>query len=180
VIADRDWVGVAPEVSKNGPGSAERRLGIDDPVLVKQRVDKCLQSLRLGQRGGLATEDELVVGICLAQSFHEPSAKDPTAHLHREEESVLGMDPAPMIGRQSSSRNHAVHVGMQHQILSPRMKAAEKPDLGTQMLPIGSELEQGFRAGAEQEVVEQRGVSSAKRIQLVGQGKDHMEVRHAA
>jgi len=83
VIADRDSVGVASEVAENRKRSAKRRFGVDDPVLAKQRVDKRLKSPRIGQRGGLATEHELVAAICPAQSSHEALAKDPTEHLHR-------------------------------------------------------------------------------------------------
>jgi len=73
-------------------------------------------------------------------------------------------------GDSHGSRSVEEHAGVQD---------AEKADLGSQMLRIGSYCEHGFRAGAEQQVIEHRGVSLAKRIQLVWQGKDHMEVGDA-
>ena len=65
------------------------------------------------------------------------------------------------------------------QILSPSVKDAEETDLRSQMLGIGSEFEQGFRTGAEQQVVEHLGVLLAKGVQFLGQGKDHMKVGDA-
>jgi len=84
-----------------------------------------------------------------------------------------------MIGRQAASRNHAVHVGMQRQILSPGVEDAEKTDLGSQVLCIGSEFEHCFPAGTEQQVVEHLGVPLAKCVEFVRQRKDHMKVGDA-
>src|SRR6266567_2297658 len=84
-----------------------------------------------------------------------------------------------MIGRQSAGWNQAMHVGMRRQILSPGVKDAEKTDLGSQMLRIGSQIEHSFRAGAEQQVVDHLGVSRAEWIEFLREGKDHMEIGDA-
>jgi hypothetical protein len=40
VIADRDTMGVAPEIPEDGRGTAEGRLGIDHPVGLEERIDE--------------------------------------------------------------------------------------------------------------------------------------------
>ena len=49
VVRDGDLASVTAEVTKHLSGSAERRLGIDDPVLAKQSAQKCGEALGLGQ-----------------------------------------------------------------------------------------------------------------------------------
>jgi len=111
VIAERDPVGVAAEVTQD-TGAAHGRFGVDHPILGEERVDEGLKSPHLGQRGGLAAEDQLVAAIGSAQSSYQPLAEDPSQDLHRRKETVLRTDPALMIRGQSARRNQAVHMGM--------------------------------------------------------------------
>ena len=97
MIADGDSVSVASEIAKNRARSAQRRFGVDDPVLAKQGVEEGLKPARIGQRGRLPPEDEKPAAMGPAQSPDEALAKDPAEHLHREEETVPGTDPALMI-----------------------------------------------------------------------------------
>lgn len=48
VIADRDPVNVAPKVSSDHTRTAHRRLGVDHPILGKERVDEGLKTPRIG------------------------------------------------------------------------------------------------------------------------------------
>lgn len=72
-----------------------------------------------------------------------------------------------------------MQVRMQRQILAPGMKNAEEADLCAEMFRIGGDLQHRFRAGPEQQVVNQFGVPVTQRIQFMRQREDHMEVRHA-
>jgi hypothetical protein len=82
---------------------AHRRFGVDNPILGKERVDEGLKVPRIGERGGLAPEDKLVVAIGSAQSSYKPLAEDPSEDLHRQKEGVLGADAALLIRRQSAA-----------------------------------------------------------------------------
>ena len=138
-----------------------------------------MKTPRIGQRGGLTPKDKLVAAVGSAQSSYKPLAEHPSEDFHRQKKGVLGTDPALMIGRQSACWNQAMHVGMQRQILSPGAEDAEKTDLGSQMLRIGSQIEPSFRAGAEQQVVDHLGVPLAEWIEFLGEGKDHREIGDA-
>ena len=54
-------MGVAGQVVKDVFGSAKGRLGIDDPVLLKERAQKGREGLFVVERKALAVERELVV-----------------------------------------------------------------------------------------------------------------------
>ena len=47
-------------------------------------------------------------------------------------------------------RNDAVNVGMEQQVLSPRMQDAEETDLGSKMFWIRGDFQEGFGYSAEQ------------------------------
>ena len=59
------------------------------------------------------------------------------------------------------------------------MQNAEKADLGSEVLGVGRNFEHGLSAGAEKQIVEQLWIALTERVQLVGQGKDDVEVRNA-
>jgi hypothetical protein len=54
---------------------------------------------------------------------------------------------------------------------------AQEADIGAEMLWIGSDLQQRFRASAEQQVVQHLFVLQPQVGQLLWQREDHMEVR---
>ena len=68
---------------------------------------------------------------------------------------------------------------MQSQVLSPGVQNAEEADLGSEVLGVGRNFEHGLGAGAEEQIVEQPWIALTERVQLVGQGKDDVEVGHA-
>ena len=67
-------------------------------------------------------------------------------------------------------------VGMQKQVLSPGVQDADHADLCAQVFAIDSDLQQGLRAGGEQQVVEQTRVLQRQHIEFVGHSEHDMEV----
>ena len=78
VVGDGDTVGVAPEVADHVLGTAEGGLGIDDPVLVKQRSEKRREALGLFQVLNRSGANQLPVG-CRQNSTSRESAFPPRA-----------------------------------------------------------------------------------------------------
>ena len=107
------------------------------------------------------------------------AAKDAAEDLDREEEGILGMNPAGVAWVETAGGNDAVEMRMQSQVLSPGVQNAEEADLGSEVLGVGRNFEHGLRAGAEEQIVEQAWMALTERVQLVGQGKDDVEVGHA-
>ena len=67
-------------------------------------------------------------------------------------------------------------VGMQEQVLSPGVQDADHANLCAQVFAIDSDLQQGLRAGGEQQVLEQTRVLQRQHIEFVGHGEHDMEV----
>ena len=65
---------------------------------------------------------------------------------------------------------------MQKQVLSPSVQDADHADLCAQVFAIDSDLQQGLRAGGEQQVVEQTRVLQGQHIQFVRHSEHDMEV----
>ena len=64
------------------------------------------------------------------------------------------MDPARLIRRDAASRYDAMHVRVMQQVLPPGVQNAEKTDVGSQILGISRDFQQGICAGLEQQTVD--------------------------
>ena len=107
------------------------------------------------------------------------AAKDAAEDLDGEEEGILRMNPARVAWIETAGGNDAVEMRMQTQVLSPGVQNAEEADLGSEVLGVGRNFEHGLSAGAEEQIVEQPWIALTERVQLVGQGKDDVEVGDA-
>ena len=60
-VGDGDAVGVSGEVLEHLLGTAERRLGVDDPLLVPQRLEPALPGFGMGEVEEFPVEFELLL-----------------------------------------------------------------------------------------------------------------------
>ena len=81
-----------------------------------------------------------------------------------------------MIQREPARRNDTVNVGMQKQVLSPRVKDRDDTDVGSEVVGIGCDFQQGLCAGSEQQIVKQTRVFQGQHIEFVRQGEHDMEI----
>jgi len=86
------------------------------------------------------------------------------------------MDPALVIGREASGRDHAMDMGMMLQLLIPTMEHAEEADFGAQMSGIAGDFEQRFGTGLEQQTVDDLLVLQGQRGEPPRKGEDDMDV----
>jgi hypothetical protein len=107
------------------------------------------------------------------------AAEDAAEGLDGEEEGILGKNPAGVAWVETAGGNDAVEMRMQSQVLSPGVENAEEADLGSEVLGVGGNLKHGLSGGAEEQIIEQPWIALTERVQLVGQGKDDVEVRYA-
>lgn len=59
-----------------------------------------------------------------------------------------------VVRRQPSAGNDTVDMGMEQEILSPRVENAKEADIGAQVFRIASNFQKRLRHSPEQEVVE--------------------------
>ncbi len=114
----------------------------------------------------------------LFQINDELPAEELRHDLDRKEEAFFARLPITSAFGQSSSGNDVMDMGMVHEILSPRVQDADKPDLGSQALWVLRKFCQGFRNGLEQDGVEDFLIPEDKRIEQIGDGEDDVEVRY--
>ena len=89
----------------------------------------------------------------LLQTGGKLTAEDAAEHLHRQEESVAWVNPVLVIERKTASRDHAVNMRMNLEILSPGVQDTEESDLSAEMLGVGGDLQKRCRAGVKQEII---------------------------
>ena len=81
------------------------------------------------------------------ESIQKLSTKNQAEYFDGEKELVPAGNPSLMIGGKPSSRDHAMHMGMMQESLSPSVQNSEKSDLGAEVLGIGGDLEEGLGHG---------------------------------
>src|ERR1700720_735283 len=124
----------------------------------------------------VSMKGELAVMKGMLERFLELAAKDAAEHLDGKKEVVAWFDPAGVIGRQATSRDHAMYMRVKFEFLTPRMQHAEEADLRTEMLGIARDFQKGFRTGAKQEIVDDLLVLQDQRGQMTRKREDNMDV----
>ena len=74
-----------------------------------------------------------------------------------------------LVRRDPSSRYDAMYVGVMQEVLPPGVQNAEESDGGAEMFGIGGDLQQGVRAGLQQQAVDLFLVLQGERGQFMGQ-----------
>ena len=177
MVRDGDTVGVGTEIAQGMLGTSEGSFAVDDPVMAKQLPEPGGEELGLGEELEVAMEAEFALGESAPQRGHELAAKHPAQHFVGKKEGAAGLDPARVIGGQTTGREYAMDMGMKLELLIPGVQYAEETDLGAKMLGIEGHLEQSFGAGVEQEIVDHFLVLQSEWRQFTRQSENDMHVR---
>lgn len=97
VVGDGDAMRIASQVVENVFRSSEWPLGVNHPVLTKQRAEKSVEGLFLGQAFDTTGEGQFSLAKSPLQSGDELAAKDTAEHLYRQEERVARVNPALVV-----------------------------------------------------------------------------------
>jgi hypothetical protein len=159
MVGDGDAMGVAGEIVENMVGTAEGRLGIDDPVLLAELPEEVAEGLTQGELLNRSMKLQPVVLEQLTELVTELVAEDFAERLDGQEESGRGIDPSGAVEAQTTSGNDVMDVGMMLEVLSPAMEHAEEPCLRAEILGIAGSFEQRRGTGAEEQIVKQPLVS---------------------
>jgi hypothetical protein len=90
-------MGIAGQVLEDVFRSAEWWLGVDHPILPEQLSQKAVKDLGFSQMPEMAMEAEFLLAEQALQPGNELAAKDTAEYSYREEEVVLGMNPARVV-----------------------------------------------------------------------------------
>jgi hypothetical protein len=177
-VGDSDAMGIAGEMIEHLLGSAERSLGIDDPGSGAQLPQAGSEQSSRGQACQSAEKPELVCIERRLEAGQEKPAIEPRQHLHRQKEPRPAADPAGPIDRGPATWHDAVHMGMMMQVLSPAVQDGDQPDLGAEVLGIGSDDAQRLGRCGEQDGVDNGLVLEGNLGNRRRHGENDREVRH--
>lgn len=121
---------------------------------------------------------EATVPERVSESGHELAAEQPAEHADRQEEAGPARPPRASVFAQTTSRDHAVDVGMMDERLAPGMEDGEEPELSTEMFRVQGDLLKRTGRGTEQEIVDDRWVLKCERRQQVRDREDHVCIGH--
>ena len=107
MVGDGDAMGVAGQIVENMVGTAEGRLGIDDPVLLAELPEEVAEGLRQGELLKRSMKLQPVVLEQLTELVRELLAEDFAECLDGQEESGRGIDPSGTVEAQTTSGNDA-------------------------------------------------------------------------
>src|SRR5690554_4477286 len=162
MVAYRDLMGIAAQIFHYLWRPKEWTFAIDHPIVPEQAFIK---------RGRLA------VSLILAQPGHEARPKDLAHCLYGEQvlSLAIGGSPFAALG-DPASRDNAVQVWVQREVLAPGVQDGDHSHLGAQKFGIGAKVADSAPGRFEQKAVHHLWLVQAQPVQLTGQGKDHMEV----
>ena len=140
------------------------------------RIITGCQLARVRQGGELPVEGELPVIEGAAEQRQELAPEHAAEHAHREEEPGLASEPLRADKRQPAAWHDTVDVRMVLEVLSPGVQDGQQPDLGPEVLRIGSDLLQGLGGGAEQEAIDLPRVPQGDRTEHRRESKDHVKI----
>jgi len=85
LIGNGDAVRIATEILEDMLGPAEGAFGVDDPLLLVERVDESVEGGAVGERGGAGWEAQLAPCVAGAQRPQEFGPEQRREHPHRKE-----------------------------------------------------------------------------------------------
>ena len=153
MIRNGDSVCVAAQVAQYVLWTAEGTLRVDHPVVAEQLTEPGGEGLGLGEKSQISMKSELAIGKRAFESGHELATENPAEHFDWQKERVTGFDPTGVIGRQTTSRDYRMHVRVVFQFLIPGVQHAEEADFRAEVFGVARDLQEGFRAGLEQQTV---------------------------
>src|SRR6266478_7838221 len=176
MVGDGHAMGVTAQITEHMLWASERTFRVDHPVLSEQWSQPRGKGFRLSEELQVSMKVELAVMKGTLDRFVEFAAKDSAEHLDGEKEIVAWFDPVRVIGRQPTSRYHAMYMRVKFEFLSPAAQHAEEADFCTEMLGIARDFQKCFRAGAKQEIVDDLLVLQDQGGQTTRKREDHMDV----
>jgi hypothetical protein len=176
LVGDGDAVGVAADVVEHLSRAGERPFRVDDPLGLARGVEMIGEAPGIGERLEGAGEPELASVECRLHGGQAEATEEPRQHADRQKEARAAGDPAAPIGRQATTGDDAMEMGMVDQRLPPGVEDGEEADLGAQMLRVGGNRAQGLGGRPEEDPVDHRLILHGDLGDRLGHGEDDVEI----
>lgn len=174
-VGDRDLVGILPQIRNGVAKAIEGLLDVGAPVLLVKPVLKGLPSGGCPQdiQGGGEKE------AALAEKGVQAGKEFPLELIPEDmygDEKVFPTDPELPAGSQPAARDNAVDMDMVAQSLVPGVQDLDDAGGGAEGPGVLGELQESLGATLVEKAVQKGLVGVKEWVQLMGQGKDHMEI----
>ena len=176
VIRDGDAMGVAAQIVEDLGGAGEGRLGVDHPLGLAQGSQVAVEGGRIGERGEGAGQAQAALAEGAIEVVEEESAGAAREDTDGREEAGAAGDPAVACRSDAATGDDAVQVGVELELLPPRVQDGEETGLGAEVLGVGGDLAQGAGGGPEEDVEEGALVLQGDGGELLGEREDQVEV----
>jgi hypothetical protein len=177
-VGDGDAMRIAAEISQHLFGTAEWRLGIDDPVGPSELIEALSERGGIGEVCEIAKEAQLASREGGLQLLQKQAAEQPREDAHRQEEAGPASDPACAVERGSTAGHDAVDMRMVLQGLAPGMEDGGHAELSAEMLGVGRDGGERLRRAAEQDGIDDGLVLEGDLSGGRRHGEDDVEIRH--
>lgn len=175
-VGDGDLMGVTAEIFDGVPKPVKGSLYVGAPVLKVKGIPEFSPPAGVPQLfmgGGENQPPVLEKGL---EAREELPLELVPEDLHADEEILLHC-PDPVVRRKPAAGNDAVHVHVVIEFLVPCVEHLYDAGDRAEMFFIGGKFQKRLRTAPVEETVEQRLVGIKERIELMGERKDHVEVR---
>src|SRR5580692_2160121 len=115
-------MGISAEIANDLSRSAEGGFGVNNPLLLPERIGESEKPLFVTEFGERAGEHQLSAPIRLFEPADELVSKDAAEYIHGQKEGVFRMNPVFLFRGESACRNQTVDMRMQKQVLPPRVQ----------------------------------------------------------
>ncbi len=153
VIADGDSVSISTQVLKNTFGAIEGGVPIDDPFLVEEVFSEGFEGCGIFEMTETVRKDKINFFKVIFEKIQELTSEDRRDHSYGKKKSSTAWFPGAM-GREASTRDDTVEVGMLHEVLTPRMENTDYAYRSTEMFRVLCELCECLGGRAKKQIVQ--------------------------
>ena len=170
-VGESDSVSIATEILDDTMSRFEGRLRVDNPFLTEASVDKIVKIAVVSEISLVVEERE----IQILQEKEEFTSEFTGKNLNGNEKLFLGVEPLAG-GRETTSRNDAVEMGVEREILPPSVENSGEAKLCAEIFFVGGEFLQGFGSSFEEQVIHESLILIENGTQLLGHSENDMEI----
>jgi len=175
IVADRDSVGILPEIFDNGLSAIKRFLAVRDPLFFITGVQQILERIVVFEALRAAVEFKLSVFPKVLQ-LRKILAAEKTRNDPDGEKEIFTVVFPMVFGIKTTAKDNGVDVGMEVHFTPPGMENADIPDVCTEIFTVGSQFPQCVGRSVIKGVIQKLLVAIDYRVQFLRDSEDHMEV----
>ena len=157
-IGDSHSMCIAGQVLDDVFRTTEGAPDMHDPVPTAQLTNESVELGWIAEMFDGAEKAKLALVECGRQKGQEFTTEHAAEDFPGEEESLPTGNPTRLVGAYAAGGNHAMHVRVSQELLTPGMQDGEYANLGAQTARVCGEGEQGLGDGAKQNAVDGPGI----------------------